>query len=107
MKKGKSQRDLDSEALELEKAMKETIDAAVQVKELQKDFQSTIETLRTQYFMMSEALDKHAFLQENEYIKYDLLELQEMLVKGGYLDPEEAFRHLANEPFEAKMDRAA
>jgi len=42
--------------------MKDTIDAAVQVKELQKDFQSTIENVRTQYFMMQEAMDKHAFL---------------------------------------------
>jgi len=56
---------------------------------------------------MHETLDKHAFLQENEYIRYDLLELQEMLVKGGYLDPEEASKHLANEPFENKMERAA
>lgn len=57
--------------------------------------------------MMQEAIDKHAFLQENEYIKYDLLELQEMLVKGGYLEPEEASKHLASEPFENRMERAA
>lgn len=56
---------------------------------------------------MLEAQDKHAFLKDNEYIKYDLLELQEMLVKGGFLDPEEANQYLANEPFENKMERAA
>jgi hypothetical protein len=39
---------------------------------------------------MSEATDKHTFLQDNQYIKYDLLELQELLVKGGYMEPEEA-----------------
>ncbi len=87
--------------------MKSTIEAAVQVKELQKDFSSTIETLRTQYFLMQEALDKHAFLQENEYIRYDVLELQEMLVKGGYLDPDEANKALSKEPFDRKMERAA
>jgi hypothetical protein len=38
---------------------------------------------------MQEAADKHAFLQENQYIKFDLLELQELLVKGGYIQPEE------------------
>lgn len=45
--------------------------------------------------MMQEAMDKHSFLQENEYIRYDVLELQEMLVKGGYLDPDEARKSLS------------
>lgn len=58
---------------------------------------------------MSEATDKHTFLQENQYIKYDLLELQELLVKGGYLDPEEAtaVMALSKEPFDQRMSRAA
>jgi hypothetical protein len=58
---------------------------------------------------MSEAHDKHAFLQENEYIKYDLLELQELLVKAGYVDPNEAaaVSALAAEPFEQRMQRAS
>lgn len=56
---------------------------------------------------MQEALDKHAFLQENEYIRYDVLELQEMLVKGGYLDPDEANKALSKESFDRKMERAA
>ena len=98
---------MDQEVSELQDAMKEVIDAAVEVKELQKDLQATIENVRTQYFKMLEASDKHAFLQENEYIKYDLLELQEMLVKGGYMGPDEALQHLANESFESKMDRAS
>jgi hypothetical protein len=29
-------------------------------------------------------------LKENKYLYYDMLELQELLVKGGYLDPDEA-----------------
>ena len=58
---------------------------------------------------MSEATDKNAFLIENEYIKYDLLELEEMLVKGGYLEPEEAFGHkvMSKEPVDQRMQRAA
>lgn len=57
---------------------------------------------------MSEAADKHTFLQENQYIKYDLLELQELLVKGGYLEPEEASASiLSQEPFDQRMQRAA
>jgi hypothetical protein len=39
---------------------------------------------------LKEAQDKHEFLQENKYLIYDMLELQELLVKGGYLNPEEA-----------------
>jgi hypothetical protein len=30
-----------------------------------------------------------------------------MLVKGGFLDPEEASKQLANESFDSKMERAA
>lgn len=57
---------------------------------------------------MSQAADKHQFLQENNYIKYDLLELQELLVKGGYLDPQEAADSaLSNEPFDQRMQRAS
>lgn len=55
---------------------------------------------------MSEAADKHKFLQENQYIKFDLLELEELLVKGGYIEPEETSA-LINEPFDQRMQRAA
>lgn len=56
---------------------------------------------------MLETADKHAFILENEYIKYDLLELQELLVKGGYMNPDEADKHLSRESFDQKMERAA
>ena len=82
--------ELDSEAAEVQRSMADIINSAVQVKELQKEYQSSIDNLRQQYFKMSEAADKFSFLQENQYIKYDLLELQELLVKGGYMEPEEA-----------------
>ena len=72
------------------------------MKELQKEHQSSIDNLRQQYFLMSEATDKHTFLQENQYIKYDLLELQELLVKGGYIEPEETSA-LSQEPFDSRM----
>lgn len=75
--------------------MKSTIDAAIKVKEMQKDLAASLENIRQQYFKLLEASDKHAFIQENEYLRYDVLELQEMLVKAGYLGPEEALKHLA------------
>ena len=86
--------------------MADIINAAVQVKDLQKEHQASIDNLRQQYFKMSEAADKHKFLQDNQYIKYDLLELEELLVKGGYLEPEETSAIL-NEPFDQRMQRAA
>jgi hypothetical protein len=88
--------------------MSDIINAAVSVKELQKDYQASIDNIRQQYLQMSEAADKHAFLLDNNYIKYDLLELQELLVKGGYLDPNEAAGSvLSNEAFDERMQRAS
>ena len=56
---------------------------------------------------MQSAADKHEFLTENPYIKYDLLELQEMLVKGGYIEPDELKANLQEEPFQKRMQRAS
>ena len=42
-----------------------------------------------QFFKLQNANSKHDFLQENQYIKYDLLELQELMVKAGYIQPDE------------------
>ena len=53
---------LDSEAAEIQRSMADIINSAVQVKELQKEYQSSIDNLRQQYFKMSEATDKHNFL---------------------------------------------
>ena len=52
--------------------------------------QASIDSLRQQYFMLQEAGDKHAFMEENRFIRYEMLELQELLVRAGYIDPEEA-----------------
>lgn len=59
------------------------------MKEIQKDQQASIDALRQQFFKMQDASDKYAFLVDNPYIKYDLLELQEMLVNAGYIDHNE------------------
>ena len=66
------------------------IQASNQIKDMQLNMQASFDSLRQQYFKMMEATDKHAFLQENKYIYYDLQELQELMVKAGYLNPEEA-----------------
>lgn len=38
---------------------------------------------------MKQAHDRNDFLQQNDYIKLEMLELQELLIKAGYLTPEE------------------
>jgi hypothetical protein len=66
------------------------INASKEVHNLQVEQQAAIDALRTQYFKLLAAQNKHEFLAENKYLMYDMLELQELLVKGGYLDPKEA-----------------
>jgi hypothetical protein len=31
-------------------------------------------------------------LRQNKYLRYDMLELQELLVKGGFINPDEALK---------------
>ena len=45
--------------------------------------------LRKQYFKLMNANNQHEFLQEHPYIKYDLLELQELMLEAGYIMPNE------------------
>jgi hypothetical protein len=46
-------------------------------------------------------------MDENKFIYYDLLELQELMVRAGYINPEEAEKFTAAQPYEARMDRAS
>jgi hypothetical protein len=39
---------------------------------------------------VQQATYEHDFLQEDEYLKFDFLELESLLVKGGYVTAEEA-----------------
>jgi len=87
--------------------MARVINASNTVQDVSKDFQASIDSLRQQYFKLMEAQDKHAFMKENKYIYFDLLELQSLLVQGGYLNPEEAEQFNASQPHEVRMERAA
>jgi len=42
---------------------------------LQVDKTTSIDAVRTQYFKLDEALARHEFLAENNYLKFGLLEL--------------------------------
>lgn len=88
----KPQMSADAEAQELQDAMGNLIEQVREIKGLQEEQQAAIAALREQYFRLKKAQDKHAFLQQNKYLRYDMLELQELLVKGGFLEPEEALR---------------
>ena len=46
-------------------------------------------------------------MEENKFIYYDLLELQELMVRAGYINPEEAEKFSAAQPYDARMERAS
>lgn len=46
-------------------------------------------------------------MEESKFVRLELLELQEMLVKAGYLLPEEAEKFSSRQPQEVRMERAA
>ena len=54
-----------------------------------------------------EANDKHKFMEENKFIRLELLELQDQLVNAGYLDPDEAERSNVAIPYDVRMERAS
>lgn len=87
--------------------MQRVIEQAIELKEFQKDNAAAIDALRKQYGLLLEAHNQHEFLAENPYIRTAFLELQELMVKGGYLNPEEANKNLAAVPFNERMEAAS
>ena len=67
------------------------------MKTVQIEQQAAIDNVRAQYFRLQNASDKHDFLEKNQYIKFDLLELQELLVKAGYIQPDEVLYQVDQE----------
>lgn len=97
----------DADVGRLEAAMKRVLDSAAELKNVQEDLQSTIDSMRSQYFRLMEAKDKNKFMEDNKYIKYELLELEELLVQSGFIDPDEAVGSLADQAFPMRMERAS
>lgn len=95
------------EIQELEEHLGHLVQSIHQIEDSQVDLQASFDAMRQQYFRLVEASDKHQFLQENKYIYYDLLQLEELLVSGGYLTPEEAYKVQASLPHAERMKRAA
>ena len=58
------------------------------MRDVQEELEAAVRNIRGQYQKLMDAHDEHSFLQENKYIHLDLLELQEMLIKAGYLHPD-------------------
>lgn len=92
---------------DLESSMAQLIQSCNLVKDMQVNMEASIDSLRQQYFKLTQAKDKHQFMEENKFIHYDLLELQELMVKAGYINPEEAEKFSAAQPYEVRMDRAS
>ena len=51
--------------------------------------EAAVRNVRIQYQKLKDAHDQHSFLSEHKYIHLELLELQELLIKAGYLHPDE------------------
>lgn len=76
-----------------------------ELKTVKEDRQAAIDALRKQYLIMQQTFDSYPFLQESTYIKHDLHELQELLVKGNYITPDELmFSQKHTDKFVANMD---
>ena len=54
---------------------------------------------------MRAATDKHAWLNDNKFIRLVLLELQEKLIKAGYLEP--SVVEASDLAFNDRMERAS
>ena len=77
---------------ELEKVKRSAsllIDASKNVKNMQQEMEAAVRNVRQQYQKLKNTHDEHEFLQDHKYIHLDLLELQELLIKAGYLQPDE------------------
>ena len=70
--------------------MADLLETVSNLKDYQIEKQAAIEAVRTQFFAIQMAKAEHEFLQDNEYLAYDFLELEELLIKGGYITAEEA-----------------
>ena len=88
-------------------SMGQLVEAANSLRSLQVDMQASIDSMRQQYFKIQEAADKHKFLEENKFVRLELLELQEKLVKAGYLEPEETQKISSSMPYDVRMERAS
>lgn len=106
-RRNKMKEEKDREIVSLERSMNELITTTSRLKTVQADMQASIDSLRQQYFKLQEAKDKYQFLDENKYIRLEMLELEELLVKGGYIDPDEALIAKSDQSFETRMDRAS
>ena len=73
----------------MKRAAQRLIEAAEDVKDMQQEMEAAVRNVRDQYRKLQEAHDEHEFLQENKYVHFDLMELQELLIKAGYMQPDE------------------
>lgn len=67
--------DPTQEIMELEESMGKLIAAASTVNDLNVNVQASIDSLRQQYFKLQEVSDKHDWMNENKFIRLELLEL--------------------------------
>lgn len=79
----------DPATAELQKQIASLARVAEEVSQVQIDKQSAIDAVRAQYFKLQAAVEQYEFLAESDYVRLNLLELQEMCIKAGYIEPAE------------------
>jgi hypothetical protein len=87
--------------------MERILSISLDHREKSKEILMAIEQIRTQYFKMLKAVDKHSFLLRNQNIKYELLEIEEMLIKAGFIEPQDFKKDDETKSFTERMDSAA
>lgn len=61
---------------------------------MHQDFLAAIVSLSNQFRLLQNAHDKHEFIELNKWLHLELMEVQEMLVNSGYMDPRVDFTDL-------------
>lgn len=74
--------------MEVYNLMKSLINVTEENTQLQEEVALSLSAVRDQYNILINCWNSYEFIQKNDYIKYDLMELQELVVKGGLLHPD-------------------
>lgn len=94
-------KDEDSHIIEDYKLLEKLGTLTLETKDLNQDLALGIQQAREQYIKMKDALSKFQFLKNNLALIRDMKVLEDKLVQGGFLTPEEVFDVTPDELFES------
>lgn len=86
--------------------MSRITELSIDSSETQVEIALAVTTVREQFAKIKTAVNQHEFLQENLYIKWELLDLEELLIKAGLLEPRDLEGQSNDKEFNEKMEDA-